>query len=623
MLVRLLSFLLFFLPALALAQDPVIGMYGVSMPTAIVSGGEAANLKNNGVNAVFVPPDRKTIEYFTAQNLKVNLTLNVFGGREPWEEFPDSIPVTADGTQLSDSYGGICPTHSEWRQKRLKLLEQWLEEFGGDQGISGIWLDFIRYPGRWEHPEPLLPDSCYCSRCLTLFQAVKGVQFPSGLSTAESAGWIRTNAHIKWVDWKKEQIVSFVRDARRLVDQYSKERELLLGAFLVPWKKSDQNGAVSFRLAQDSQLLAPYLDVLSPMVYHKMVGEPVSWIGETTDYFAETGVPVWPIIQAEDVGKDELAQVIQGLNESKSDGMLVYTYRHMTDDQWPLLNDFEGKGNLIPNPQLIKDESIDDVKKEGEVGTPRDWAKPPSSSVQDSTYWFDRLDSKNKNAIGLTGGQDRKASWTTELQGCEPGEKYQFSAEFYRRDRSDPQAYPEISIWGESYRLNTHRIADHWQKLKARMVCPEGVLEKGTIFEFKNSYPGTTFWMRSPELTRVKKSDLGLFREPVKTNFFPIGAYGANSKNLGEFKKVGLNTAVVSMTQDNIEKCLELNMRCTLSVPRTPEKLFVALEKFSPLLELGNFSYYVNDEPGIHSFSESTARDIYDIIKAHLPNAVV
>lgn len=100
MLLRLLSVLLILLPALVLAKDPVIGMYGVSMPPAIESGGGAASLKDNGVNAVFVPPDSKTIEYFTNQNLKAYLTLNVFGGREPWKEFPDSIPVTADGKQF-------------------------------------------------------------------------------------------------------------------------------------------------------------------------------------------------------------------------------------------------------------------------------------------------------------------------------------------------------------------------------------------------------------------------------------------------------------------------------------------------------------------------------------------
>jgi len=106
------------------------------------------------------------------------------------------------------------------------------------------------------------------------------------------------------------------------------------------------------------------------------------------------------------------------------------------------------------------------------------------------------------------------------------------------------------------------------------------------------------------------------------SNFFPIGTYGANSTNLEEIKNLGVNSAVVGLNRVNIEKCLSLNMRCTLSVPRDPERLIRALDTFESLLQQGNFSYYVNDEPGIHSFSEGQAEDIQRIIKKRFPNAV-
>lgn len=621
MLLRLVFVLFFLWPLLAFAEKPVVGMYGVSMSPAVVAGGGAADLHNNGVNAVFVPPDKKTIHYFTAQNYKVFLTLNSFGGKQFWKKYPDSIPVLASGERLAGEYGGVCPTHLEWRNSRLELLERWLTDFSGPDGIDGVWLDFIRYPGLWEHKQPYLPDSCYCSRCLTLFQAENGVQLPGGLSTAEAAEWIKANAHLKWVEWKKQQLVSFVRDAGRLVDQYSKERQLLLGAFLVPLKKSEQNGAVSFSLAQDGQRLAAYLDVLSPMVYHKMVGEPVSWVGEMTDYFADTGVAVWPIIQAEEVGEDEFRQVIQAVNNSSAGGMLVYTSRHMSDEQWPLLKDVVVRENRLANPQLEGDEIREGGSEMGGAG-PRGWSRSSSSSREESIFWYDKVESKNNYGIGLTGGQDRQASWMTGLQSCVAGEEYQFSADFYRGDRSDGQAYPVISVWGREYRLNTHRVVNGWQRLKARVVCPDTIAKKDSVFQFKNSYPGTTFWMRSPQLLLQQQAEPGTTGGSVKSNFFPIGVYGANEKNLKELKKAGLNSAVVSMTKGNIERCLELSMRCTLSVPRSPEKLLIALEEFAPLIERGNFSYYVNDEPGIHSFSESTATDIYDIIKQRFPDAV-
>lgn len=612
-----LSGLMWPLPLSATAGE--IGIYGVPGSIDTAAKSRAGTFRDSGATAVFTRPDSQTIHYFAREQFNVYLSLNVFGGTQPWKNGPDAIPVRASGERLSGKYGGVCPTHGGWRNSRLELLERWLVDFSGPDGIDGVWLDFIRYPGRWEDTQPYLADTCYCPRCLTLFQAEKGVQLPGGLSTAESAAWIRSSARAEWLAWKTEQVVSFVRDARSLVDLYSTERQLLLGAFLVPWKKSEHKGAVSFGVAQDGWRLAPYLDVLSPMVYHKMVGKPVSWIGEMTDYFADTGVPVWPIIQAEEVGEDEFGQAIEAVNDSSAAGMLVYTFRHMSDDQGELLQGVELRENLLVNPRLEPGGEGEGVVQD-EGADPRGWSR--ASSMNSRTFWYHKLEGRDNYAIGLTGGRDWQASWMTELQGCVAGEEYQFSADFYRGDRSDPLAYPEISVWGQDVLLNTHRIINGWQKLKVGLVCPESVAEEDSVFRFTNSYPGMTFWMRSPQLLAQQDAAPGRSGATVASSFFPIGAYGAHAKNLKEVKDTGLNSAVVAMSQANIERCLELNMRCTLSVPRSPEKLIMALDRFAPLLDRGDFSYYVNDEPGIHSFSESAATDMYDIIKQRFPDAV-
>jgi len=36
-----------------------------------------------------------------------------------------------------------------------------------------------------------------------------------------------------------EQVTSFARDAKELITKFSKEGEVQLGAFLVPWRKSE------------------------------------------------------------------------------------------------------------------------------------------------------------------------------------------------------------------------------------------------------------------------------------------------------------------------------------------------------------------------------------------------
>ena len=625
--INLLLLLLYLWPIVSFAGNGVVGVYGIPGAVGDKGANLASQLKEAQVSAVFVQPDSDIIRFYSEHKFKVYLTLNVFGGRQPWKDFPDSVPVTSDGNKLSGKYGGVCPTHFEWRESRLMLLERWLNDYAGVNGFSGVWFDFIRYPGSWEHENPSIPDSCYCQRCLTLFQAERGVKLPEGEDTAETARWIKQYAAAQWLEWKKEQITSFARDARALVNRFSKERKLQLGAFLVPWRKSENNGALSFHLAQDAELLAPYIDLFSPMVYHRMVGESVSWIKEITDYFADlSGVEIWPIVQAEDVDVEEFGKIVQAVSDSDAGGMLIYKFSKLEEGHWPLLAQLEVKENVLPNPRLKIDGTSGANKQyyQPEAGLPLHWFIPPVDKVRDSRFWIEEQGENDRNAIGLTAGNDRQAIWSTDLPNCQPGTSYLFSAEFLRQNRRDGLAYPEISLWGQEYLLNTHRMAGKFQRLKTIVTCPESRNEDESIFQFRNMYPGNSFWMRSPVLVAREQTERISQVNPSQpaTNFFPIGTYGANSKNLGVLKELGLNTAVVTLNRGNIEKCLSLGMHCTLSVPRDPARLILALDQFDSLLRQGRFAYYVNDEPGIHSFSEGKAEDIQRIIKERFPEAV-
>ena len=576
---RCLPGLLFTLMGLCLSAQlswaAPVGMYGVTE--------DHPGLSQNGVDAVFLPPQAELIASQVAAGRQVFLSLNVFGGTQPWKEFPDAVPVMSDGQRLSGEYGGICPTHPQWRASRLRLLAGWLHEFAGEHGVSGVWLDFIRYPGRWEREQPHVPDTCYCDRCLRLFQLDRAVAIPLELTTTRAAAdWIKLHAASQWLDWKKEQISSFVRDARKVLDENAPGKKLTLGVFLVPWRKSDFNGALPFQLAQDAEQFRPYVDIFSPMVYHRMVGRPVAWIGEITDYFAEmTDAGIWPIIQAKGVSADEFGRVVQTVSQAKAAGLLVYTYKDMAKEQWPLLGKFEVAPNLLHDPRL-------------ETG--------------DGT-------------VELSAGNDGQAVWQTGLPACRPGSSYLFSAEFFRRDLKDGRAYPVVSLWGQEYLLNTHRMAGRFQKLQRIVGCPEGNAGKEDVFEFRNEFPGNSFRMRSPELVERQATENKAL-SPPDSSFFPIGTYGAKAENLGEIKKIGLNTAVLGLTRENVEACLALDMHCTLAVPREPENLIQALNTLEPLLRQGRFAYYVNDEPGIHSFPQWKAEDIERIIKSRFAEAV-
>jgi hypothetical protein len=595
------------------AWSKTIGIFGVDK--------DSPAFGQHPVDAVFVLPEEENIAAQRAAGRRVFLTLDVFGGSGGWKTFPDSRPVKADGELLEPALAAICPTHPGWRQNRLGLLASWLERFQGASAIDGVWLDFIRYPGRWEEEHPVVPDTCYCPRCLAKFQADAGVRIGGEADTvAEKARWIRDNARLAFSAWKKEQIVSFAREAKQLLGEAAGDRRIVLGAFVVPWRKSDFNGALSFSLAQDAKLLAPFVDIFSPMVYHKMVKRPAPWVGEITDYYAEmTGRTLWPILQAEKVGGEEFEQVVQSVSHSVASGLLVYTFREMKDEQWPLLAAYQPPANLLRNPQLQRDAAgAGKSTAERSAGLPDGWFSAPLKKVQDSIFRYEAAE--EGNVIGITAGHDRQAVWSTALPDCQPGATYLFSADFLRDDRFDSLAYPEISLWGRPYRLNTHRLTGKFQRLKAVVICPREYGADQRSFTFRNGYPGNTFRMRLPELKALGPAE-PLPETPPPSDFFPIGAYGASAGNLAEMRAFGLNTAVIDMTRENVQACLLLNMRCTLTVPHNPEQLLQTLQSLEPLLAQGSFSFYVNDEPEIHSFPEGEAEDIQRILKQHFPRA--
>ncbi len=586
--------------------ETVRGMYGIPADDIEKT---VQHLLDAHVQTVFVPPHQQTISRLSKAGFQVYLTLNVFGGVGAWKKYPDSVPVTASGKAVSSQHGGVCPTHFAWREERLALLASWLQEYGGADGINGVWLDFLRYPGRWEEKQPEIPDTCYCPRCLKLFQIEKGVDVPGNMTTAEAADWIHKHAESKWRQWKKEQITSFVREARSVVEKVQTTKKIKLGVFLVPWTQGERQGAVLRQLAQDATQIAPYVDVLSPMVYYVMVGQPVEWVRDISEYFQDMAEKaVWPIIQSADVAPDEFTKSVQSVSQSGAEGLLVFIYSDMKENLWPLLRDFDAKINLLPPLEFT-------ITSKGDKQAPTSWQQ--GTAAVDTKYLFQPDTKKNSGTLGVTAGLDRQGAWKTALPACDPRKTYRFSADFFREDLNG-SAYPEIEVWGRQYLLNTHRGVGRFQNLRVSVHCPQDLKESERFFSFKNNAPGTTFWMQNPELVEdvsrpVEQNLTG------DTNFFPIGAYGASADNISMMKEMGLNSAVIRMNEKSMDACIHNDMHCLLSVPHNPEELLVAVDTLADRFSKGRFSFYVNDEPEIYSFPRWKALDIQRILHDRFP----
>ena len=269
----------------------------LSVPDAV------ARLQAWGVNAIFGGyNDPDLVQAAHEAGLRVYAEFGCFVGEKWWSAYPESRPITAQGEPLpkQDGYAGVTPAIPAVRQG---LWEQ-LAELASTRALDGIWLDFIRWSSRWESPQPHLYQTSFDAISVSAFlddtglalPATWGAQGVSGIPAAELATWILSQHQAAWIDWKCQQITAWVRRAREIVQ--ARAPDCLLGMFSIPWTETDWDGALRRIMGQDLRALADYIDVFSPMVYHKMCGQPVSWIGDITEHaHGLTRKPIWPIIQ--------------------------------------------------------------------------------------------------------------------------------------------------------------------------------------------------------------------------------------------------------------------------------------------------------------------------------------
>jgi hypothetical protein len=264
-----------------------------------------------------------------------------FVGQRWWQEIPASRPVTENGQPLKSDgandgsldtwYYGVNPSVPEVRQAQLQALEALL----ADHRLDGVWLDFIRWPCHWEVHHPSLPHTSFDSGTLTRFSQDTGIEIPVEDAVA-AAGELLGRHEAEWTDWRCQQITSWVAEARKVVSRV--RPGALLGLFGVPWRLADREGAILRTIGQDYRALGRYVDVFSPMVYHRMCGYGTNWIAEvTSEVHALSGKPVWPIVQSVDMPTplpaEEYGQALHvALQCPASEGVLVYHLKGALDE---------------------------------------------------------------------------------------------------------------------------------------------------------------------------------------------------------------------------------------------------------------------------------------------------
>ena len=179
---------------------------------------------------------------------------------------PELIPIGVDGQPIR--YGelvqGVCLSQQDFLQQTEAALIDGLHSFQP----SGIWLDYLTYAGWFETPTPDLQESCFCADCIADFCSSTGID-------ATSPGEILQQHQARWTQHKCERIARLGLRYATLIRTHLPD--CVVGAYMCPWLPDEFDGALRRIFAQDYTLLAPAIDIFTPLIYVKKSGRAATW----------------------------------------------------------------------------------------------------------------------------------------------------------------------------------------------------------------------------------------------------------------------------------------------------------------------------------------------------------
>jgi len=336
---KLLTCLLLFLISIIQGQETnippaVYGMYG--SPTVFWDKGY--HLDELGVNAIFVRGSsisQPIVERARAEGLKVYIEFPTLNGKGYVETHPEAWAINERGGKVEAAgwFMGVCPTEPGFKAYRQEQLKKLLKQYA----LDGVWLDYVHWHAQFEEPEPILPETCFCERCLEAFQVASDIELPQG-DIAEKATWILSHKDSTWRDWRCQVIVDWVKELKGILAK--EQPEALLGLYHCPWADEDFDGARRRILGLDYGLLNDHVDVFSPMVYHERMGRSARWVEENLNWFrnklkslSDDRVTIWPIVQAHQVPTAEFKRVLKAGLSAGSSGVMMFTGNAVAEEK--------------------------------------------------------------------------------------------------------------------------------------------------------------------------------------------------------------------------------------------------------------------------------------------------
>lgn len=193
-----------------------------------------------------------------------------------------------------------CPANPEIQKRLFKRIDKALEF-----NPSEIWFDFFRFGGD----------------CTTI-EEKQGIDL------------VHTACEFCRGEKRKKVINHLAEEVGDMVAARSK-----IGFFAVAFR-DNESPKLSSMLGLDYSKLGQIFDLSSPMLYHRMLGKPVKYIHEYSNWLAyRTRKPVLPIIQIKDMPddlQDKMAQkdirsAYQEAIKPPSLGVSIFWWKHVLE----------------------------------------------------------------------------------------------------------------------------------------------------------------------------------------------------------------------------------------------------------------------------------------------------
>lgn len=186
--------------------------------------------------------------------------------RADFNKRPELIPTGVDGKPIR--YGelvqGVCLSQPNFLDETEAALVEGLRQFEP----AGVWFDYLTYAGWFETPHPDLQESCFCPACIAEFCQATGID-------AETSEEILSRHAAAWTHHKCERVAGYAARYASLVRTL--RPGCLTGAYMCPWQPEEFDGALRRIFAQDYTLLAPAIDIFTPLIYCTKSERPNQW----------------------------------------------------------------------------------------------------------------------------------------------------------------------------------------------------------------------------------------------------------------------------------------------------------------------------------------------------------